>query len=200
MKIDTYLKQNGFRFMLNKDRDSISKAQRLYNYHKRIEYKRDNPESYPKLFEVILKSIMIDKFEFEAENGVKITNEGSGGDYDVLAVNNLNELVYVECKTGKNIKQSDMEEFYKRHLFLKPSFSIVVFDQNKKNIDRYLALMRAVLTDYSKRRDKTIAKVKEYQYPNYDIIPDPKREFAYHMNRNLFFVLVRILREGWRIV
>jgi hypothetical protein len=187
MKVDTYLKQNGFRFIREKGHDSISEAQGLYSYHKRIKYKKDNPEVYPKLFELILKDLMINKFGFEAENGVKITDEGSGGDYDVLAVNHLNEMVYIECKTGKNIKKRDMEEFYKRHLFLKPSLSIVVFDQAKKDVEKYLALMRSVLTDDSKRRDKTIAKMKEYQYPNYDIIPEPEREFAYHMDRNLFF-------------
>jgi hypothetical protein len=187
MNVEAYLKQNGFKFAKNGDVHSVSKLQGFYDYHKRIEYKKKNIESYPQFFELLVKEIMISEFGFNAESGIKIIDEGSGGDFDVLAINNANELVYLECKTGQNIKEKDMKEFYSRHLFLKPDISIVVFDQPKKNVYKYLALMRTVLTKYAKSIDRTIAKQDDYQYPEHKIIPEEEKEFAYHMNRNLFF-------------
>lgn len=187
MDVKTALKQRGFDYRKPNNLPIIQNPIDYYDYHKRAIYKQENHADYPQFFEVLVKEIVTREFQFEAENNIKIIGEGSGGDYDVIAVDNANEMLYLECKSGKNITYNDFKNFYSRNLFLKPSLSIIVFDQSKKDVREYLNLMRAVLTDNAKKQDKTLATKADYRYPDFEVIPEVGKEFAYHMNRNLFF-------------
>jgi hypothetical protein len=179
-----YLTQHGFKSSINGTPLVLSRPQDIYDFHHRIKFKNDNIENYGTYFELLVKEIMVREFNFEAERGISILKEGPGGDFDVLALNTSRELVYIECKTGKSVSFNEMKEFFNRHKFLKPSLSVMVIDQSKRDVKESLFQMRAVLTDWAKQHDKTL-KV-DYQYPDFKMIPE-EEEFAYHMNRNIFF-------------
>jgi hypothetical protein len=117
----------------------------------------------------------------------RIEGEGEGGDYDVLALNDAHELFYFECKSGSVLKKADFENFFKRHQFLRPAMSVMVFDETRSVVKEKLRLMRQVLTDDARRGDPVVAQTPDYQYSDFKPIPAPDREYAYHINRNLFF-------------
>ncbi|HWQ59758.1 MAG TPA: hypothetical protein VN420_01265 [Candidatus Fimivivens sp.] len=195
-EIEKYLRQCGFEFRMGDGELFPFSLAEFGNYHKRIEHKKDNLGRYPKLFELYVATLLKERFGFDIAHNVKILKEGDGGDYDVLAMSYSGELIHVECKTGRRVEVDAMQKFYKRHLFLQPALSIVVFDQPKKNVNAYLVNMRSVLTDHTKSLDKTLREKTDYQYPNYEIIPSPQEEYAYHMNRNLFFCSGENIERG----
>lgn len=141
MSVEQYLKQNGYKFKSEDEFPSVARLQDQYNFHKRIELKK-KIENYPRYFELLVKELMVSEFDFSALSNVKIQNEGNGGDFDVLAINSTGELVYLECKTGTRVTQKTFRDFYTRHLFLRPSLSIIVFDQQKSWVKEKLQLMR----------------------------------------------------------
>jgi hypothetical protein len=185
MNVENILKQSGFE--INKGTNFLKD---FYSFEKRKRFKENNEQIYADCFELFIQDLLIQEFGFSASSNIKIKNEGNGGDYDVIAVSELREIIYFECKTGRNIKEKDFIEFYNRHKFLKPDLSILVFDIDKKEVKKLLALMRNILTNEEKRKEKNYKNrylKEDYIYPNYEIIPEKDKEFAYHMNRNLFF-------------
>ncbi|NTW15330.1 MAG: restriction endonuclease [Candidatus Moranbacteria bacterium] len=197
-EIEKYLLQHGFEFHIGDGEQFPFGIDEFGSYHKRVEWKKGDPEKFPKFFELYVATLLQDRLGFDVAHGVRILKEGGGGDFDVLAMDSAKELIYVECKTGKNIDVNVMRRFYERHLFFQPALSIVVFDQPKKDVEGYLANMRSVLTDYSKSRDKTLMMREDYQYPNYEIIPSVQKAYAFHMNRNLFFCSGENIERGIR--
>lgn len=193
-KVEDVLRQRGHRVDLKVLTKPPGGVGDFRSFEKRKKEKLKMEEAvYARLFELIVATTWMEEVGCPAICNVKIKGEGPGGDFDVLATNTGRELFYFECKTGNNIKEKDLDSFFKRHLFLKPDVSVMVFDQSKTRVKGLLPIMRNVLTRYYREKDK-IADPK-WQFADFETIPEAK-EYAYHMNRNLFFCSGENLSRG----
>lgn len=188
IKVVTVLKQRGYEISENKLKSPLKNCEHFHDFGERKKLKATLPtEKYSGNFEQFIGGVLESEFECPSICNVHIQGEGPGGDFDVLSINSSNELFYFECKTGNNVNKRDLESFYARHRFLKPEESVMIFDQSRSRVKQYLELMREILTTEAKKNDVNLAKLPNWQYSHFDLIPGSDREYAYHMNRNLFF-------------
>ena len=158
--------------------------------------KASQPGEYERFFEVFIGEVLRRSFSMTVGINYQFEGEGEGGDYNVLALTDTSELFYFECKTGKWLNKEDFSNFNKRHLFLRPAASVMVYDQLPSAMKKKLVLMRQVLTEDIRQRKPAITEDSTFQYQDFEAIPSPEREFAYHMNRNLFFCSGKDVKRG----
>lgn len=194
MKLKKYLKSLGYKIIFRNDNELINNFERMKSYEYRLKLR--TLDNYPVEFEKFILKLIKNEFELECLGNVKILNEGLGGDYDVLAFTSSLELIYLECKTGKNISKKEIKRFYDRHLFLKPSFSVLVIDQKKQCTKEAMLMLRDVLTEWVKTKDNVLNEKKDYKFPSYEIIPENNKEYAYHIDKNLFAISGKNLIRG----
>lgn len=188
--LDKYLIQRGYKFKTAPRSEMLPNYDYFHKHTHRIAKKQEDLPSYPRFFEKYIESIAAYDFELDTRLNVELLEESTGGDYDVLALNSANDLVYFEAKTG-NIDTSDLKHFYSRHRFLKPAASILVLDQSKATLLTKLPMMFDVITDANRKVDPTA--------PRFDVsetIPDPVKEYAFHVPRNLYFVSAENISRG----
>ena len=99
-------------------------------YHRNECRKCMSRTDYGYLFEYLAQQVLIRDFKFDVLRGVKIREEGEGGDFDVLAFQSP-YLHYIECKTGIDIGFSNIQ---KRRDFLRPASALVIIDQGKEKV------------------------------------------------------------------
>lgn len=180
-RLDKFLIQRGYKFKSAPQSTLLPAYRELNSLDSRIKRRRVDA-SYPQTFEKYVESVAAYEFELDTRLNVKLLDESTGGDYDVLALNSANDLIYFEAKTG-DVGKSDLKNFYERHDFLRPAASILVLDHGKNILKPKLELMRQALTDHLRRADPSSPEA-----PTFSAIPSELKEYAYHMSRNLYFV------------
>lgn len=198
-KLDIFLRQRGYQFEPQKERSCpIANIKELNSKHHRIAARKSLGGKYASFFEILIYEIAKKEFNMTVGLNYKIENEGPGGDYDVLALDSAQRLIYFECKTGSEISKDELRNFYKRHLFLKPALSIVVFDGKSDVIKKALVAMGEIITKKSEKSARASTEVCRYCYSEYKTIPSRQNTFAYYMDRNLFFISDKDITRGIR--
>jgi hypothetical protein len=157
-----------------------SEQLRKNRFHRNECRKHVTPEVYGKIFEQVVQEVLISGFRFDVLRDVSIQDEGSGGDFDLLAFQSPH-LHSVECKISKrNIK---FEHVLERHHFLRPSMTIVLIDQEAEQVKDIVSNeVQRVLTRYD--RSQNAALPADYTHQVRLIWDNGFR--VYHATRNIF--------------
>jgi len=206
-----FLLSLGFKFKEQKRGASFPKGFTLENLqkrHYRIKCREDvgNAEFGP-IFEHLVQQLLLSQFRFDVLSGVQIEDEGSGGDYDVLAFQ-APHLHYIECKSGA---KTGFENILKRHYFLRPALTLVLIDQTLQKTKTLIeGEISDALTKSAFERYPDLKKRKPHFRETAKLISDPGRSFSiYHTTRNVFIAcpmdhldetIRRVLRHFHQVV
>ncbi len=158
--------------------------QQLLNRHHRIECrKREGADSFGPEFEETVAQLLVGTFRYDVLRRVQIEDEGTGGDYDLLAFSPPH-LLYVECKSGEGL---GFREIFNRHRFLAPALTLILHDVSK---DRLRALVeqevRPILTAHVKEGDPNVTKLQDYSYPVEEVSESGSAFVLIHTFRNIY--------------
>lgn len=156
-------------------------------------------DNYGGVFEHVVCQLLMKCFRFDILQGVKIEDEGQGGDYDILAFQSP-YLHYIECKTGRDIK---FQEIFIRHGFLRPALTLILIDRPKKDLsDIVYNEVQPVLTKEAKKKDVNLAGNENFKFPINLISGSEEGLALYHTYRNIFIAsgenLDKVIRKTLR--
>lgn len=197
-----FLKSIGFKFSTAESASSphpgYSIDELIDSRHHRMTFRQQlGPTGYGVTFETIVEQLLLSRFNFDVLRGVKIEEEGTGGDYDLLAFQSP-YLHYIECKTGQG---KNFNEIFARHQFLAPSSTIIVSDESKEVVRRFVfEEVQPVLTAWSKEKDQNLAKREGYKYAIEEISPSGSSDVIFHTCRNIFVASGEELDRAFRRV
>lgn len=179
---------------------------KLLNRHHRIECRKQIPsDKYGDIFEGIVFELLYKNFEYDLLRKVKIKDEGSGGDYDIIAFSSP-YLLYVECKTSSNIS---FQNILNRHSFLCPGLTLILIDQPKVIVKEIINKeVQPALTQKAISEDMTLKQNPDFQYPIKIISDEKEAIILFHTHRNIFIasgedlekVIKRTLRYFHQVV
>jgi len=162
--IDKFLLQRGFEFRAAPKRFYMPNYRELKSSTIRQQLKSSlGADMYGYEFEKYCASLAENELFWDTRLNVKLLNEGSGGDYDVLALSGAsNDLIYIEAKTGHQLDEADFKNILKRHNFLRPAFTIIVVDLSKQYVRaKRDDFINAVASDYQPAHSPAVAIIKE---------------------------------------
>jgi hypothetical protein len=148
------------------------------------------------ILEGVVSQLLLGTFKYDAINNVRIEDEGSGGDYDVLAFA-APHLLYVECKSGRTL---GFKNTLDRHDFLRPALTLILHDVTKQTLEEQsVKEVQRELTERARAADPNVAKMPAYAYPMHRV-SDPERSYAlYNTRRNLFIASGEDLEHAVRM-
>lgn len=158
--------------------------EKLLTRHHRIECRKTvGAEAFGPVFEEIIAQLLLGTFRYDILRKVKIEDEGTGGDYDLLAFNSP-YLLYVECKSGNSF---GFREVFERHQFLAPALTLILQDVSKDKLRELVkAEVQPVLTEHVKKGDPNIMKLPDYSYPIEELSKPGEAHLLMHTFRNIY--------------
>jgi hypothetical protein len=176
--------------------EGITYSQLLEKHH-RIQCRQKVGEAaFGPILEGVIAQLLLGTFKYDAVQGIKIEDEGTGGDYDVLAFTPPH-LIYVECKSGNTL---GFKNIIARHELLKPALTLIVHDVSKVVLEsNSLKEAQKELTKQAIANQPSLASIPTYIYPVTKISPEGRSYVLYHMTRNVFLTSGEDLEHAVRM-
>tara|TARA_Y100000031_G_C8226143_1_gene388438 strand:- start:1200 stop:2003 length:804 start_codon:yes stop_codon:yes gene_type:complete len=117
--------------------------------------------SFGETLEWFIARVLMKEFQSHAEWGVKLRDNKSGGDYDVIAMVE-NNFVYIEVKSSppKHIELNEVIAFLKRVDTLRPNLAIFFNDTELRMKDKIVVLFEEALKHLLKPKKANHLKIK----------------------------------------
>jgi hypothetical protein len=187
-RVDKFLLQRGFQFKSAPAGVFMPHYRSLSSVNARQKLRKEmGADKYGQEFEKLCASVAKNELYWEVRMNVKLLSEGTGGDYDVLALSDAsNDLIYIEAKTGNNLNHSDFKNIIGRHNFLRPAFTIIAVDLSKKYTESKINdFLLEVASDY-----------EEGHVPAFDVLKGSKSKIVIS-HRNIFITSNEDLRQAF---
>jgi hypothetical protein len=187
-RVDRFLLQRGFQFKSAPTGVFMAHYRSLSSAGARQRLRREmGADKYGPVFESYCASVAKNELYWEVRMNVKLLSEGTGGDYDVLALSDAsNDLIYIEAKTGSSLNRSDLKNIIMRHKFLRPAFTIIAVDLSKKYTEPKINdFLTEVGSDY-----------EEGHAPAFEVLSGTKSKIV-TAHRNIFITSNEDLRQAF---